>query len=245
MDLFSPFNFLVNVISKNYPEGICIMAEKFANRYRVPSARAAWWNYGWPGAYFITICTLYRKHYFGYISKKKMVLSPVGELAQRFWYEIPHHAHGIELGAFQVMPNHIHGILILGFNANYGNFNGNSVVDDDSTQNNDGSGAVADVPVVVETRHALSLPESEPETGPVPEPKPQYHPRFRNPGPNTISSIIGGYKSVITNKTHQSRMEFDWQDRFYDRIIRNDKEYQRINDYIENNPKNWREDNFY
>ena len=33
------------------------MAEKFANRYRVPSARAAWWNYGWPGAYFITICT--------------------------------------------------------------------------------------------------------------------------------------------------------------------------------------------
>lgn len=30
---------------------------KFKNKYRIPSARATWWNYGWTGAYVITICT--------------------------------------------------------------------------------------------------------------------------------------------------------------------------------------------
>jgi hypothetical protein len=33
------------------------MADKYQNKYRIASARAPWWNYGWNGAYFITICT--------------------------------------------------------------------------------------------------------------------------------------------------------------------------------------------
>jgi putative transposase len=39
--------------------------------------------------------------------------------------------------------------------------------------------------------------------------------------------------------------EFAWQPRFHDHIIRNDPEYQRINDYIESNPENWDKDRFY
>ena len=31
--------------------------EKFKGKYRIPSARLQTWNYGWNGAYFITICT--------------------------------------------------------------------------------------------------------------------------------------------------------------------------------------------
>lgn len=30
--------------------------EKFKNKYRIPSARASFWDYRWAGAYFITIC---------------------------------------------------------------------------------------------------------------------------------------------------------------------------------------------
>lgn len=35
-----------------------------------------------------------------------------------------------------------------------------------------------------------------------------------------------------------------FQPNYYDRIIRNDAEYQRIKNYIINNPKNWNEDKF-
>jgi REP element-mobilizing transposase RayT len=36
-----------------------------------------------------------------------------------------------------------------------------------------------------------------------------------------------------------------WQRNYYDNIIRNEQSYQRIANYIQNNPKNWKEDKFY
>jgi len=36
-----------------------------------------------------------------------------------------------------------------------------------------------------------------------------------------------------------------WQTRFHDHIIRNDIEYQKISEYIINNPANWKNDKFY
>ncbi|MDF0604355.1 hypothetical protein HZU77_001655 [Neisseriaceae bacterium TC5R-5] len=75
----------------------------FKNRYRIPSARAAWWCYGCAGAYFITICTAKRQHFFGQITQGRMALSPLGQLAETFWYQIPQHAQNVELGAFIVM----------------------------------------------------------------------------------------------------------------------------------------------
>ncbi len=87
--------------------------KKYQNKYRIPSARAQWWDYGWNGAYFITICTAGRKHFFGEIANGKMVLSHVGVIVDILWHEIPHRLPFVELGDFIVMPNHIHGILIL------------------------------------------------------------------------------------------------------------------------------------
>jgi putative transposase len=225
------------------------MAEKFQNKYRTASARAAWWNYGWSGAYFITICTAHRKHFFGEIKDHKMQLSGIGILADIFWHEIKHHAKNVELGAFTVMPNHIHGILIL-----------------DNPQECDLNVRYEGVDYVggnVETRHALSL-QSPPSSQPSPSsqsssssPQQLLSPtllpsqqRFQNQGQNTVSSIIGSYKSAITK--HANRLEltyqdtaFGWQPKFHDHIIRNDEEYLRINDYIENNPQNWEKDKFF
>jgi REP element-mobilizing transposase RayT len=42
-----------------------MMTDKFQHKYRIPSARAPWWDYSQNGAYFITICTQHRVHYFG------------------------------------------------------------------------------------------------------------------------------------------------------------------------------------
>lgn len=86
---------------------------KSHHTYRNVSLRAQWWDYGWEGAYFITICTKDRRHFFGEIQKGKMKLSAAGILAETFWKAIPHHFEGVELGEFVIMPDHMHGILIL------------------------------------------------------------------------------------------------------------------------------------
>lgn len=43
------------------------MAEKFQNKYRISSCRLLNWDYGKNAAYFITICTGKREHFFGEI----------------------------------------------------------------------------------------------------------------------------------------------------------------------------------
>jgi len=192
--------------------------EQFKNKYRIASARAPWWDYGNAGAYFITICTRNREHFFGEINDGKMILSSIGVIADLLWHEIPNHANNVELDAFVVMPNHIHGILIL---------NG----DDSGLDSGLDSGMDSRL---VETGHALSLRDGQ-----------NYHPRFRNPGKNTVSSIIGGYKSAVTKHANRLGLKNRWQPRFYDHIIRDDAEYQRIKNYISNNISNWKQDKFY
>ena len=63
--------------------------------------------------------------------------------------------------------------------------------------------------------------------------------RAPNQGNNTVSSIIGSYKAAVTKHARRLGLEFEWQTRFYDRIIRNDRAYRRIQQYIIDNPKNW------
>lgn len=183
--------------------------KKFRDKYRIPSARAQWWDYGNDGAYLITICTKNRECCFGNVVDAKMQLSHIGLLADVFWHEIKNHAKNVRLDAFQVMPNHIHGVLIL---------NGNERETDNSS---------------VETTHALSLPPSPGQK------------RFQHQGSNTISSIIGSYKSAVTKHAHRLGYEFDWQHRFHDNIIRDEEAYIRIAHYIKNNPAKWDEDKFH
>ena len=193
--------------------------DKFKNKYRIPSARASWWNYGWSGAYFITICTQNREHFFGEIKNGKMILSPCGVLADVFWHEIKNHTQNVELGAFVVMPNHIHGILVLNYDA---------------------ESVVQTIPTTpVETLHATSLQRQQSGF-----PKNEFMAHI-SPKSNTISTIIRSYKSAVTKHANRLGIENGWQSRFHDHIIRNDTEYQRINDYIETNPLNWEQDKFF
>jgi putative transposase len=87
--------------------------DKFKNKYRVPSIRLRYWNYGWNAAYFVTICTINRIHYFGEIRNRKMTMSDIGRCAQKCWYDIPNHFPFVVLRDFVVMPDHIHGIVVI------------------------------------------------------------------------------------------------------------------------------------
>jgi putative transposase len=49
--------------------------DKFQNKYRIPSARAQWWDYANAGACFITICTQNRECYFGEIVETRLIAS--------------------------------------------------------------------------------------------------------------------------------------------------------------------------
>ena len=211
------------------------MSEKFQDKYRIPSARLQNWDYSWNAAYFITVCTAGRDSVFGKILDGKMILSNLGIIADVFWHEIKNHCNTVELDAFVVMPNHLHGIILLTGNEKNGDEYFGSYDDDDIGAD----GRMDDD--AVETRHALSLQ---------PQPQPQ-HPltpgqqRFRNQGKKTVSSIIGSYKSAVSKHAHRLELDFEWQARFHDHIIRTDASYQRISEYIQNNPLNWQNDKFY
>ena len=108
---------------------------------------------------------------------------------------------------------------------------------------------------VVGTTHALSLQQQSNTIPPVgaghalpQRVEPPINPgqkRFQNQGKNTVSSIIGSYKSAVTKYCNRLGLNFAWQPRFYDHIIRNDKSFQKISEYIKNNPANWSGDKFY
>jgi len=60
-----------------------------------------------------------------------------------------------------------------------------------------------------------------------------------------LGVIINQYKRVCTIQSRQINPNFAWQSRFYDRIIRNEKEYGRISEYIFYNPQNWEKDDYF
>ena len=84
----------------------------------------------------------------------------------------------------------------------------------------------------VGTLHATSLQPQQPP------PKNQKMSDI-SPKSNTVSSIIRSYKSAVTLHGNRLGLNNGWQPRFYDHIIRDDAEYQRISDYIITNPENW------
>ena len=69
--------------------------------------------------------------------------------------------------------------------------------------------------------------------------------RFQNQGRNSISSIVGAYKSAVSKHAHRLGFDFEWQDKFYEHIIRDDEDFQRIHYYIINDPSNWSVDKFH
>ena len=60
--------------------------------------------------------------------------------------------------------------------------------------------------------------------------------------PKSLSSLMAGFQSPVTSKINQLRgtpKQDVWQRNYFDRIIRNDKELNRIRKYIIENPMKW------
>jgi REP element-mobilizing transposase RayT len=69
----------------------------------------------------------------------------------------------------------------------------------------------------------------------------------------TVGNIVGVFKSLSTNEyiyhvKHDHWTMFNrtlWQRNYYDHIIRNEKEYWMIRQYIVNNPLHWNDDELF
>ncbi len=72
--------------------------------------------------------------------------------------------------------------------------------------------------------------------------KPDFHGWQRNkfgPQSQNLGSIIRGYKAGVKTFATTNQIEFGWQPRFHDHIIRSEKELNNIRKYIISNPDKW------
>jgi len=191
------------------------MAEKFQNKYRVDTARAAWWNYGWDAIYFVTIVTRDRHPWLGQVHDGNMHLSEIGLSAHECWLSIPDHFPFVWLGAHVVMPDHVHGII--------------AIQKRFLTVREMVGGNVVEInPVETQNLASLLYKKNTPYN------KNQFGPQSKN-----LGSIIRGFKIGVTKRARNLGVDFGWQARYHDRIIRNDREWKRIAKYILDNPKCW------
>ncbi len=210
------------------------MAQQRRPRRR-KSLRHPQYDYTAAGAYFVTICAHLGHSIFGRIIDQEMVLNPIGQIAHDGWQEIPEHHSYVAIDAFTMMPNHSHGILWLhpdpdtlaSIQADIRRDMVHHVpTDDEMSHSRD---MVHHVPTPMFNRD-LSRPLRE----------------FGQPIARSLSTLMGLYKGDVTRTARDAGLYPPdvplWHGRFWDRIIRNDAELQRIRDYIHNNPARWLED---
>ena len=229
------------------------MRDKFQNKYRIASARLHNWDYSSNGAYFITICTQNKEHYFGTINDGKMVLSEIGKLVEQFWIEIPNQFLFIELGNFVIMPNHVHGIIIINklhtnsqVETRFISSNNSNTTDETRFISSNNSNTTDETRFISsnnsnttdETRLIASLQEQPIKNGGFAGDKnPMFH--------ENISKIIRWYKGRCSFEIRKIHADFGWQSRFHDHIIRNANSFENIQNYIQENPERWENDKFF
>jgi putative transposase len=119
------------------------------------------------------------------------------------------------LDEFIIMPNHLHGILIINDNDNYFD---------------------------VGARRCLAPCNANAENRAPHRPVP-----FRVVAPttlksNSLGSIIGQFKSIVTKQINRIRNHPGmpaWQRNYYEHVIRNEKDLNQIRQYIKDNPLQW------
>ncbi len=183
------------------------------------SIRLKGYDYTLPGTYFVTLVTHRRDPVFGEVSGGEMKLSALGQIVLDEWMRSIGIRKEIQLheDEFVVMPNHSHGIVwMVGVTG---------VV-----------GAYGIRPGI----HPGIHPEEE-EEGVCHTPQPKDQPLRRIP--KSLGAFIGGVKASVTSRAGSKlNMSGIWQPNYYEHIIRNETEFETIWNYIDNNPRQWEQD---
>lgn len=212
------------------------LSEKSNDKSR-KSPRKNNWNYEMDGDYFVTICTENREHYFGEIIDNKMHYSHAGIIAYLLWMEMKHRTKNVLYRDFIVMPNHTHAIITLK-NQHSENISPNNLpfLSDKALISNNSSSLPDKLnEISINKYNDNNIKKKLPSQG-----ISYTQHRFQHQGKNSLSSIIGSYKSAVTKYCNLLQIPFKWQSRFHDHIIKDEIEYENISRYIRNNPLKWK-----
>ena len=191
------------------------------------SIRLKKYDYSQQGLYFITIVTQGRKNLFGEIIDNKMVLNVTGKMIEEIHNNMVNDFQTIKLQEYVIMPNHIHTII--------------EIMDKCR-------GAPRGYPQQCNTYKYQGQPQGiAPTINDDNMTDIEHQKRNKN---KTIGDVIGAFKSITTNRYIQMVKEnivpaFEkriWQRNYWDHIIRDENDYNKITEYILNNPLTWTDD---
>ena len=211
-------------------------------KYHRRSIRLKGYDYSQPGWYFVTIVTHNREMLFGNVVNGRIILNKIGRIADQCWRDIPDHFPNVRLDEYIIMPNHIHGIIIIQDTQNVR-------ANDDSPHNTTTPQNVRandDSPHNTATPQNVRANNDSPHNTTTPQ-----NARANNDSPlqspsKTIGSIIRGFKIGVTKWCRQNTDIYQvWQRNYYEHIIRNENDLNRIRNYIIENPLKWKEDKYF
>jgi putative transposase len=206
------------------------------------SIRVKGYDYSQAGGYYITIVSSSREYLFGEVVESKMVLNRFGQIAKTQWERLPRRFHHIALGEFVVMPNHIHGIIFI--------VDGGGTAMD-GCDIGDGRGTAVDGRGTAEHFEAHEYESSRRAPTDDESIRRAHIEQFGKPISGSIPTIVRSYKSAVALRVNLSRQTRDkpvWQRNYYEHIIRNQDDYERIAGYILDTPLrgaypvNWNQD---
>jgi putative transposase len=180
--------------------------------HRRRSVRLKGFDYARAGAYFMTVCAAGGRNLFGEVVEREMRMNEMGKIAQEEWMRTGEIRPYVRLDAFVVMPNHIHGILIIGH-------------EDKQQEEAMERGETEQGATQQGARHAVPV-------------------QFGKPISGSLATIIRSYKSAVSRRVRAEcgRPEGIWHRNYYEHIIRNDRDWNRVRAYIRENPERWDED---
>ncbi len=192
------------------------------------SIRLPCYDYSRSGAYFITIVTHARECLFGEVVGGEMRLNERGSIVRTAWDDLPNHYGHVVLDAFVVMPNHIHGIIVL--------------TDDDVIV---GAG-LKPAPTPGMAQYDRGIHDIG-DNGRIDDNgragfKPAPAPKIRRHGLPEIIRAFKTFSARRINELYRISGLSVWQRNYWECIIRDGNEMDRIRHYIEINPVRWEKD---
>ena len=220
------------------------MTERFKNKYRVPSARLPNWDYSTHAAYFVTICTARHEHYFG-----EIVYDHPGFHTRDGCVHWQRHVETPCMASLPPTtksdpihpPDPIHQRNRTVAPIGYVHMQLSAIGEIAGTEWLKTPGLRPDMNLILDKfvvmpdhfHGIIIIGPNEFNSTPHPDSR-VFGPQRKN-----LGSLIRGFKSSVTTFARKNNIDSRWQERFWDRIIRNDEEFDRIAQYIEDNPENW------
>lgn len=185
------------------------------------------YEYSAPGLYYVTVCEKSGKCLFGEVVDCEVKLSALGEIVRDCWEGIPKHFENADVDRYIIMPNHVHGIVILN----------ESLV---GTRHADGKNKISGRGFIHETLSSKGLINQTPtNTNSLALP-------LMKDSRITLGKIVRAYKAQCSKLIHDAgHPEFHWQRNYYEHIVRDGNDLDRIREYILENPMNWEHDEYF